>query len=169
MPKGLTPERRLPIGLALLRAPLTKLRLLLARVKFRGELRHGADFRIGANAVFASEGPISFGDRVRIARGLHVETALTVGSDVLISSNVAFVGNDHPFDSSGIPITQFARASQSHIMVGSDCLIGYGATIVGDVSIGTGAIVGARAVVTKDVPPNSVVVGVPARIIRQRR
>lgn len=53
-------------------------------------------------------------------------------------------------------------------MIGNDVWIGYEAVILSGVTIGDGAIVGARAVVTKDVPPYTIVGGVPARSIRRR-
>ena len=53
-------------------------------------------------------------------------------------------------------------------MVGNDVWIGYEAVILSGVTIGDGAIIGARAVVTKDVPPYTIVAGVPARPIRKR-
>lgn len=52
--------------------------------------------------------------------------------------------------------------------IGSDVFIGAGAKIIGNVAIGDGARVGANAVVVADVPPHSTVVGVPARVVRQR-
>jgi acetyltransferase-like isoleucine patch superfamily enzyme len=59
-------------------------------------------------------------------------------------------------------------ATGERLVVGDDVWIGYGATILGDVTVGTGSIIGARALVQADVPPYSVVGGVPARIIRKR-
>ena len=53
-------------------------------------------------------------------------------------------------------------------MVGNDVWIGYEAVILSGVTIGDGAIIGSRAVVTKDVPPYTIVGGVPARAIRKR-
>lgn len=53
-------------------------------------------------------------------------------------------------------------------VIGNDVWIGYGATVMNGVSIGDGAIIAARAVVTKDVPPYTIVGGNPAKIIRQR-
>ena len=53
-------------------------------------------------------------------------------------------------------------------MAGSDVWIGYEAVILAGVTIGDGAVIGARAVVTKDVPPYTIVGGVPARAIRRR-
>jgi acetyltransferase-like isoleucine patch superfamily enzyme len=54
------------------------------------------------------------------------------------------------------------------IFVGNDVWIGFGASIMGGVTIGDGAIIGAHALVTKDVPPYAIVGGVPARVIRYR-
>jgi carbonic anhydrase/acetyltransferase-like protein (isoleucine patch superfamily) len=54
------------------------------------------------------------------------------------------------------------------LVIGDDVWIGYGATILGSVTVGTGSIVGARALVAADVPPYSVVGGVPARVLRKR-
>ncbi len=58
--------------------------------------------------------------------------------------------------------------NKGDIVIGSDVWIGYEAVILQGVQVGDGAIIGARAVVTKDVPPYTVVAGVPARAIKQR-
>lgn len=54
------------------------------------------------------------------------------------------------------------------VKIGSDVWIGYGALIIGGVTIGDGACIGAGAIVTKDVPPYAIVAGVPAKIIKYR-
>lgn len=59
-------------------------------------------------------------------------------------------------------------ASRGDILVGNDVWIGFGATVLSGVTLGDGAVVAARAVVSKDVPPYSVVAGNPAREIRRR-
>lgn len=58
--------------------------------------------------------------------------------------------------------------NKSNIVVGNDVWIGYEAIILAGVTVGDGAVIGARAVVTKDVPPYTIVGGIPARIIRRR-
>lgn len=58
--------------------------------------------------------------------------------------------------------------NKGDITVGNDVWIGYEAVILSGVTIGDGAIIGARAVVTKDVPPYTIVGGVPAKLIRRR-
>lgn len=59
-------------------------------------------------------------------------------------------------------------APTEETVIGNDVWIGFGATIVGGVKIGDGAVIGAHAVVTKDVPPYAIVGGNPARLIRMR-
>ena len=61
-----------------------------------------------------------------------------------------------------------ARDNKGDIVIGNDVWIGYEAVIMQGVTIGDGAIIGTRAVVTKDVPPYSIVGGVPAKPIRKR-
>jgi acetyltransferase-like isoleucine patch superfamily enzyme len=59
-------------------------------------------------------------------------------------------------------------ATGERLVIGDDVWIGYGATILGNITVGTGSIVGARALVQADVPPYSVVGGVPAKVLRKR-
>ncbi|GAB2934984.1 hypothetical protein GCM10027047_34280 [Rhodococcus aerolatus] len=163
------PQR--PVGGAVqhLRAAVHAARRVKARLLYRGELTIGADFRLGSGAVLATTGPIIVGDRVGIARNFHVETSLRVGDDVLVSSNVSLIGNDHDFSDDDRTVFSGGRNPQSAVVIEGDNLIGFGTTIIGDVTIGRGAIVGARSVVTKDVPPDCIVVGSPARVLRRRR
>ncbi|MEA5038349.1 MAG: CatB-related O-acetyltransferase [Clostridiaceae bacterium] len=74
------------------------------------------------------------------------------------------------FEEWGLDKKQVADAwdNRGDIVIGSDVWIGYEAVVLSGVHIGDGAIIGARAVVTKDVPPYTVVGGVPAREIRKR-
>ena len=74
------------------------------------------------------------------------------------------------FEEWGLPVDDVSRAwdNKGDIVVGNDVWIGYEAVILAGVTIGDGAIIGARAVVTGDVPPYTIVGGVPARPIRKR-
>lgn len=74
------------------------------------------------------------------------------------------------FEEWGLPVEDIPRAwdNKGGIVVGNDVWIGYEAVILAGVTIGDGAVVGARAVVTKDVPPYAIVGGVPAKLIRKR-
>ncbi|MBS5414410.1 MAG: CatB-related O-acetyltransferase [Firmicutes bacterium] len=74
------------------------------------------------------------------------------------------------FEEWGLDVKDITKAwdNKGDIVVGNDVWIGYEAVILAGVTIGDGAIIGARAVVTKDVPPYTIVGGVPAKQIRKR-
>ena len=74
------------------------------------------------------------------------------------------------FEEWGLDVGDITSAwdNKGDIVIGSDVWIGYEAVVMAGVTVGDGAIIGARAVVTKDVPPYTVVGGVPARPIRKR-
>lgn len=74
------------------------------------------------------------------------------------------------FEEWELPVEDIPLAwdNKGDIVIGNDVWIGYEAVILAGVTIGDGAIIGARAVVTKDVPPYTIVGGVPARVIRRR-
>lgn len=74
------------------------------------------------------------------------------------------------FEEWGLNVADITQAwdNKGDILIGNDVWIGYEAVILSGVTIGDGAIIGARAVVTKDVPPYTIVGGVPAAPIRQR-
>lgn len=74
------------------------------------------------------------------------------------------------FEEWGLDVTNITSAwdNKGDIVVGNDVWIGYEAVVLSGVTIGDGAIIGTRAVVTKDVPPYTIVGGIPAKPIRKR-
>lgn len=103
--------------------------------------------------------------------------SLKIGNYCSIASDVMFILNaDHntttistfPFKAKCLFTGELEATSKGNILVDDDVWIGYGATIMSGVHIGQGAVVAARAVVTKDVPPYAIVGGVPARVIKYR-
>lgn len=90
--------------------------------------------------------------------------AITIGEDVQIATNVQLLTATHPVD----PELRRAKWESAHpITIGDNAWLGGGAIVLPGVTIGANGVVGAGAVVTKDVPPNVVVVGNPARVLRQ--
>ncbi len=91
------------------------------------------------------------------------EFNLTIGDRAAISPRVTFVLHTQPNDSRIVP---YVHSYKGSITVCADAWIGTGAVILPNVTIGEGAVVGANSVVTKNVPPYTVVGGVPAHKIK---
>ena len=92
------------------------------------------------------------------------EMQLTIGDRAAISPRVTFVMHTQPNDSRIVP---YVNSHKGSITVSADAWVGTGAVILPNVTIGEGAVVGANSVVTKDVPPYTVVGGVPAHKIKE--
>jgi len=116
---------------------------------------HEGVVEIGAKTVFGQECTISAYKRVRI------------GEQCVIADRAMFIDFDHGVTEVERPIRQQGIYMRETI-VGSNVWIGYGACILRGVRVGDNSIIGANAVVTKDVPANAVVGGVPAKVIRKR-
>jgi acetyltransferase-like isoleucine patch superfamily enzyme len=116
---------------------------------------HEGQVQIGAKTVIGQECTISAYQRVRI------------GEQCVIADRAMFIDFDHGVVEVERPI-RVQGIYKRDVEVGSNVWIGYGACILRGVSVGDNAIVGTNSVVTKDVPANAVVAGIPARIIRMR-
>lgn len=88
---------------------------------------------------------------------------LCIGDRAAISPRVTFVMHSQPNDSRIVP---YVHSYKGSITIGADAWIGTGVVILPDVTIGEGAVVGANSVVTKNVPPYTIVGGVPAHKIK---
>jgi acetyltransferase-like isoleucine patch superfamily enzyme len=122
---------------------------------------------------------ISIGREVYIGKHVHIECNCTIGDYVLIANRVAIVGRlDHDFRAVGYPMrfapwagapsVAEAIKRKQKLVIESDVWVGYGATILSGITISRGSLIGAGAVVTKDVPPYSIVTGNPAKVVGMR-
>ena len=104
------------------------------------------------------------GQRVSINQccTLYDMGGVDIGDRVMIGPNVNIITTGHALK----PSERRAHIEAKPIVIESNVWIATGATIVGGVRVGENSVVGAGAVVTKDVPPNSLVAGVPARVVR---
>ena len=91
-----------------------------------------------------------------------------IGSHVMIAPGCVFVAFDHGFDRFDIPMCQQSLI-EAPIVIEDDIWIGANCTITKGVRIGSGSIIAANSVVTKDVLPFSIVGGVPAKLIKSRK
>ncbi|MBF7072233.1 acyltransferase [Glaciecola sp. MH2013] len=103
------------------------------------------------------------GENNFLTAGAHI----TIGAYALTTSNCSFIGASHNIDSVMTPYIRTGVDSENIIQVGVNCFFGYGSTVIGNVSIGHGSIIGAKSVVLHDIPPFSIVVGNPAKVIKR--
>ena len=114
------------------------------------------------NALCLIENDVVVGDRVTVKSGVQLWDGLRIEDDVFVGPNVAFTNDKHPRSKQYPPAFQRTTVRQG-------ASIGANATILGGVTIGERAMVGAGAVVTKDVPAGETWVGNPARPLKARR
>ncbi len=117
---------------------------------------------LAADAWLAAEPPaatIHIGDEVGFAPGVHIHAMdpISIGSNCSFAESVYVGSADHN------PANHSEIRGTGPIRIEDGCFIGIRAVILGGVTIGSGAVVGAHAVVTRDVPPGAVVSGAPAR------
>mgnify|MGYP001613751235 CR=1 FL=1 len=119
---------------------------------------------IGENCTIGTF--VEIGKGVKIGNNCKIETGTFIPSGVTIEDN-CFIGHNVVFTNDKLPkIGKEWQIKKTFVKQGAS--IGANATIVCDVTIGENSLIGAGAVVTKDVPANSVAVGNPARIVRKR-
>lgn len=162
------------------------------RVKGIRNLRLGKGVRVGRQCELnATKGRITLGDGTNIgpfsiieSRGGFVDIGahtsispymiayghggLTIGDDCFVAPGVTFIPANHNFDDPDKLIREQGETC-SGISVGDNVWIGAKAVVLDGVSIGEGSVIGAGAVVNTDIPPYSVAVGVPVRVIRSRK
>jgi serine acetyltransferase len=114
---------------------------------------------------------IIIGDNVSLNYDCHIAciNRVVIGNNVLIGSKVHITDHSHgsvSYEALSLPPAKRSLVSKGPVIIEDNVWIGEGAVIMPNVRIGRNAIVGANAVVTKDVPANCVVGGVPARVIR---
>jgi galactoside O-acetyltransferase len=115
------------------------------------------------------EGEILIGDGVHIARDVVLSSAyqLVVGNHVTFGPRSMVMDNNHNFDAPKISVME-QGLSGAPVYIGDYVWIGAHAIVLPGVSVGEGAIIGAGAVVTKNVAPYAIVGGVPAKVIGTR-
>ncbi len=156
--------RHLPSSGSPYRLFARQIRKLCAKMMFD---KCGKHVNIEHGAFLASGIGIEIGDNSGIGLDCRVAGPLSIGSDVMMAPNVTIVTQNHEVSDLSKPM-RLQTAPKKKVVIGSDVWIGTNAVIMPGVKIGNGAIIGAGAVVTKDVPDYAVVGGVPAKIIKSR-
>lgn len=123
-------------------------------------------------AVGAARGPvpkIEIGDNTAIHLGFHCGAveSVKIGKDVLIAGRVYITDHDHVFDDPAYPARWSDSFVSKPVVIEDGVWLGEGCVVLKGVTVGKRSVVGANAVVTKDVPPGVVVGGIPARVIKK--
>lgn len=121
------------------------------------------------NAIRCHEGNLRIGDKVVFGRKNTINCYLDIeiGSDCIFADWIYICDFDHRFDDLSLPIRKQGIV-KSPVRIGSDCWIGEKSTVLRGVTIGDGCVVASHALVNRDIPPLSVVGGVPARDLKTR-
>jgi len=107
---------------------------------------------------------VTVGERVKVQSHAFICEGVTIEDEVFIGHGVMFVNDAYPRAQSAEGAPQFVAQK---VLIRRGASIGSNATILGGVTVGERAIVGAGAVVTEDVPPETIVAGNPARVLRR--
>ena len=134
----------------------------------------GESCNIGKGAVFAPLGK-GYPSRIIVGNRVHIGAMDRIASmnevliedDVLFAAFVHITDHSHEFRNIGIPISQQGVFCKGPVCIKRGSWLAFGCHILSGVTVGECSIVAANAVVTKDVPPYTVVAGNPARIVKQ--
>lgn len=126
---------------------------------------------IGRNSILSCKnGDIIISKNVNIGFNCDIFSAskVTIGENTLIAAYAYIIGGGHNYTRTDIPIAEQEKHSYG-IEIGKNCWIGAGVNVLDNTTIGDETIIGAGAVVTKNIPSDSIAAGVPAQVIKLRK
>ena len=145
-------------------------RRLELKIEPAGEIRFGRFVWIGdGTKIRCHEGVVEVGEKTVMGQECTISAyqRVRIGDECVIADRAMFIDFDHGIVETERPI-RLQGIYKRDVEVGNNVWIGYGACVLRGVSVGDNSVIGTNSVVTKDVPANAVVGGIPARIIRMR-
>jgi|SRR5579875_1781124 len=124
----------------------------------------GDNSKVGTFVEIQSD--VTIGRNVKVSSHTFICSGVTIEDDVFIGHNVSFINDRYPRSTTAGRLQTEADWDLERTVIKQGASIGTSATILCGVTVGEGAIVGAGSVVTRDVPPRTVVIGNPARAVR---
>jgi len=144
---------------------------LQARVQVTKRITFGKGTVVKPFAIITTnKGYIKIGKNCAISSFDHISNMdgdVTIGDHVRMGPHVVIMGSRRNYKDSNVLIVNQGH-SERGIRIGNDVLVGAGAILVDGCEIGEGAVIGAGSVVTKSVPPYTIVAGIPAEVIGER-
>ena len=137
----------------------------------------GDNFTLGKYAIIECTGVLrDVGNSLKIGNNvginhycfIGVRGNIVIGDNVIFGPRVNMFSENHNFDKLDIPI-KHQGVTKKDTIIGDDVWLGAGVSVMAGVKIGSGCVVAAGSVVTKDIPDYSIVAGVPAKIIKNRK
>ena len=151
--------------------------LLLRKVVYR-RYAIAEGFYSGIRVRLWAKNKLVIGKNFYIGRDSFIETDAVIGDNVILANRVGLVGKyDHHYQQIGVPTRLASQIRDkdynwlglnSTIIIEDDVWVGYNSTVLSGVKIGTGSIIAAGSLVTKDVEPYCIYGGVPAKKIKDR-
>lgn len=135
-----------------------------------GRIEIGNGSKIGTMSILEDRGgfiKIGHNTSINSFSVLYGHGGLTIGDNVIMATHVTLVPANHNFSDPHKLIIEQGE-SKKGITIGNNVWLAANVTILDGVTIGEGSVIGAGSVVTKDILPNSIAVGAPAKIIRNR-
>lgn len=129
----------------------------------------GKGVNVHRGAAFGSGRAVKVGNYSHLGENVRINGrgGVSLGDNVLMGPDIIIYSGTHNFSSVAMPI-QKQGMRYAPVVIGNDVWLGARVVILPGVTIGDGCIIGANAVVTKDLPPFSIAVGIPARVIKKR-
>lgn len=143
-------------------------RAIRSRVAAPLFLQAGRSINVEHGASFGKGNRIRIGDRSGLGINARLDGPVSIGSDVMMGPDVMIYAIGHDFSDTGTPMIQQGMTAPREVVIEDDVWIGARAILLPGVRVGQGSVVAAAAVVTKSVPPFSVVAGNPARVVKTR-
>lgn len=130
--------------------------------------RSGDSIIVKDHAYIGNGNRLCIGDRSQLGQNCRLQGTITIGDDVVMGPDVVIMATSHEFHRLDIPINQQGAKPEEPVTIGNDCWIGTRVIILPGVTIGNHCIVAAGAVVTHSFPDNSIIGGVPAKLLKTR-
>ncbi len=129
----------------------------------------GKGFLVKEGVIFKFPENIKIGNHVGISEYTLIDGdgGISIGNFVRIASHVSVISFEHNYQRTNAPI-KFQGKTKKKVIIEDDVWIGSGVRVLAGVKIGKGSIIGANSVVTKTIPPLSIAIGLPARVIKRR-
>lgn len=149
------------LNLFKIKSLIVLIRLAIWRAK---KLKFGTDVLIRGNVIIRNPQNITIGNRVAINEFVHIWAGggIVIGNDTMIASHCVITSQTHSINE----MLYRETLELKPVVIGNNVWLGAGTIILPGVRIGDNSVVGAGSIVNKDVPENSVVVGVPVKLLR---